>query len=136
MEAEAEPGQPPIRDTGSESVRSLDGVWVICEASGTTPGGDKATSVMTLGYDPDRGRFVGTFVGSMMTYLWIYEGELDPADDVLTLDAEGPSFTGEGMMKYRDSVRFESDGHRVQTSSYQREDGTWHSFMTIHYRRS
>jgi hypothetical protein len=136
MEAEGEPGEPPIKDSGTESVRSLGGVWVMCEAHGAMPDGSDVTSIMTLGYDPERGRFVGTFIGSMMTYLWIYEGGLDPAGKVLTLDAEGPAYTGEGMMRYRDTIEFESDDHRVQTSSYQRGDGGWHRFMTTHYRRT
>lgn len=135
MEAEAEPGQPPIRDSGTESVRSLGGVWVMCEGGGEMPDGGSMTSIMTLGYDPARGRFVGTFVGSTMTYLWIYEGTRD--GDVLTLDAEGPSYTKEGAMaKYRDTVEIRGDDHRVQTSSYLRDDGTWHPFMTTHYRRT
>lgn len=136
MEAEAEPGKPPVRETGTESVRSLYGVWVLCEGQGTTPEGGPATFIMTLGFDPDRGRFVGTFIGSMMTHLWIYDGRRD-GSGVLTLDTEGPSFTGEpGMVKYRDTIHFESDDHRVQTSSYQRGDGSWHQFMTVHYRRA
>ena len=136
MEAEAEPGQPPIRETGPESVRSVGGVWVMCEAKGTMPEGGDATSIMTLGYDADRQRFVGTFLSSMMTYLWTYDGELDAAGKVLTLNAEGPSYTGQGMMKYRDTIEFDGDDHRVQTSSYQAEDGSWHHFMTTHYRRN
>jgi hypothetical protein len=136
MEAEAEPGEPPIRDAGTESVRSLE-VWVLAEATGTTAEGTPATSIMTLGYDPDRGRFTGTFIGTMMTYLWIYEGQLDADQRVLTLEAEGPSFTGDGgMAKYRDTIEFQDDDQRMQTSSYQRGDGTWHPFMTIHYRRT
>jgi hypothetical protein len=136
MEAEAEPGQPPITDSGSESVRSL-GVWVIFEAGGTTPQGDDASSIMSIGYDPERGRFQGTFLSSMMTYLWIYEGTLDAAENVLTLNAEGPSYTEEGKMaKYRDTIELRGDDHRVHTSSYQRQDGGWHPFMTTHYRRA
>jgi Protein of unknown function (DUF1579) len=136
MEAEGEPGQPPIKDSGTESVRSLGGIWVMCEAHGVTPEGDDATSIMTLGYDPERGRFTSTFISSMMTYMWICEGRLDPAGSVLTLDAEGPAYTGEGMMKYRDTIELRSDDHRVQTSGYQRTDGSWHQFMTTHYRRT
>jgi hypothetical protein len=135
MEAEAEPGQPPFRDTGPESVRALGESWVICEATGATPEGAQATSIMSIGYDPDRGRFQGTFISSMMTYLWIYDGELDATGNVLTIDAEGPSYTGEGMMKYRDTIEIDGHDHRVQTSSYLGEDGSWHHFMTTHYRR-
>jgi hypothetical protein len=135
MEAEAEPGQPPIRDSGPESVRALGDSWVICEARGRTPDGAQATSIMTIGHDPDGGRFQGTFVSSMMTYLWIYQGRLDAAGK-LEIDSRGPSYTGEGMMLYRDTIEFLSDGHRVQTSSYQGPDGSWHEFMTTHYRRT
>lgn len=136
MEAEAGPGEPPIRDSGSESVRSLGGLWFLCEGTGQTPDGGAATSIMTLGYDPARGRFLGTFIGSMMTHLWLYEGALDAAGQVLTLDTEGPDYTDESRTaKYRDTLELPSAGHRVQTSSYQREDGSWHRFMTVHYRR-
>lgn len=136
MEAEGEPGQPPIRESGAESVRSLQGVWVMCESGGAMPDGSTFTSIMTLGYDPDAQRFRGTFLSSMMTYLWIYDGQLDAAGGVLTLDAEGPAYTGEGMMNYRDTIQFQSDDHRVHTSSYQKGDGSWHQFMTVHYRRT
>lgn len=135
MEAQGQPGEPPIRDTGTEHVRSLHGVWVLCEATGTTPGGGTDTSIMTLGYDPARGRFTGTFISSSMTHLWIYDGGLE--GDLLTLHTEGPSYTGEpGMAKYRDSIELRGDDHRVHTSGYQAADGTWHPFMTVHYHRT
>jgi hypothetical protein len=137
MEAEAGPGQPPITDRGRESVRSLGGVWVLCESQGSTPDGDGVSSIMTLGYDPARGRFLGTFVASMMTHLWLYEGTLDAAASVLTLETEGPSSTEEGKTsRYRDTLEMRGDDGRVQTSSYLREDGAWHPFLTTHYRRT
>jgi hypothetical protein len=130
------PGQPPMRSSGSESVRSVGGLWVVAEGSGEMPGGGPATTLITLGYDPQKQRFVGTFVGSMMTHLWIYEGALDPATNVLTLDAEGPSFSGDGTMAaYQDIVEIRSDDHRVLRSRVRGPDGTWNEFMTGHYRR-
>jgi hypothetical protein len=108
---------------------------MLCESSGTSPDGGTETSIMTLGYDPARGRFTGTFISSMMAHLWIYDGALE--GEVLSLDAEGPSYTGEpGMAKYRDTIELRGDRHRVHTSSYQRADGGWHQFMTTHYHRT
>ena len=52
--------------------------------------------LMTLGYDPAKKRFVGTWVGSMMAHLWVYEGSMDAEEKVLTLSAEGPSCMEEG----------------------------------------
>ncbi|HEX7771559.1 MAG TPA: DUF1579 family protein, partial [Pyrinomonadaceae bacterium] len=72
----------------------------------------------------------------MMTYLWVYEGELDKDEKVLTLNAEGPDFTKPGKMsKYQDVIEFMSDDHRVLTSRVLGEDGQWHHFMTAHYHR-
>jgi hypothetical protein len=134
-EASMGPDQPPAKNRGVEVVRSLGGLWTIGEGEGEMPEGGTARTVMTLGYDPKAGRFVGTFIASMMTHLWIYSGSLDESGKVLALDAEGPSFTGEGTAKYRDSIEFLDDDHRVLTSHALGEDGRWHLFMTAHYRR-
>ncbi|MGH8728980.1 MAG: DUF1579 domain-containing protein, partial [Burkholderiales bacterium] len=84
------PGKPNEKFKGTESVRSLGGLWILAEGRGEMPGGGAATMLITLGYDPQRKRYVGTWIGSMMTYLWVYDGGLDAAGKVLTLNAEGP----------------------------------------------
>ena len=134
VEAPAEEGKPAGKHSGRESGRSLDGVWIVLEGMGEMPGEGVAHSIMTLGFDETKGRFVGTFVASMMTHLWIYEGDLD--GDVLTLETTGPSFTDEGKMaQYRDSIEFRGDDHRVMSSVCQGEDGEWHKVMEAHYHR-
>jgi hypothetical protein len=136
-EAASEPGKTPEKFTGTETVRSLGGLWVVCEGRGEMPGGGASTTIMTLGYDPAKKRYVGTFIGSMMAQMWVYEGEMDPDGKVLTLDTEGPSFTAEGKTaKYKDSIELKSDDHRVLTSRFQDDDGNWHELMTAHYRRT
>ncbi len=99
------------------------------------PGCGSATTMVTLGYDSQKQRYVGTWIGSMMSHLWVYDGELDAAGRVLTLKAEGPAMTGEGLAKYKDAIEFKNDNHRVLTSSVLGDDGEWHKFMTINYRR-
>jgi hypothetical protein len=92
--------------------------------------------VMTLGYDTLRKRFVGSWVGPMMTYQWVYEGELDAAERVLTLNSEGPSFAGDGTMsKYPDVIEIKSNDVRTLTGQVALPDGSWKPFMTIEYRR-
>jgi hypothetical protein len=128
-------GQPGC--VWTESVRSLHGVWILGEGRGEMPGGGAATTMLTLGYDPQKERFVGTWLGSMMTHLWIYEGTLDEAGKVLTLNSEGPDMTTPGKMsKYRDVIELKSNDHRVLTSQMLGEDGEWREFMTAHYRRT
>ncbi|AXK38846.1 DUF1579 domain-containing protein [Crenobacter cavernae] len=135
-EAGMGPGKPSETFAGTESVRSLGGLWVLCEGRGEMPGCGMATTLMTLGYDPQNKRYVGTWVGSMMSYLWVYDGSLDAAQKVLTLNAEGPDFVTEGKLaKYRDEIEIKSEDHRVLTSHVLGDDGNWHRFMTASYRR-
>lgn len=130
------PDKPPETFAGRDSVRSLGGLWVLCEGSGEMPGGGTSTNIMTLGYDPAKQRFVGTFIASVMTHLWLYEGTLDAAGKVLTLEAEGPSFAGDGATaKYHDIIEWIDDNHRTLSSKVLGPDGTWTQFMTGHYRR-
>jgi hypothetical protein len=91
---------------------------------------------ITLGYDPDAQRFRGTFVGSMMTYLWTYDGSLDAEERVLTLDAEGPNMAEPGKMsRYQDIVELVDADERRLSSRIQMPDGSWQQFMTVRYQR-
>ena len=122
------------KPTGTESVRPIGGLWVVAEGSMEAPDGKPATSIMTLGYDPEKKRFVGTWLGSMMTNLWIYEGTLK--GDVLTLDCEGPAMYAPGKTaKYQDIIEMKSDDHRILSSRLVGQDGKWQQFMETHYRR-
>lgn len=128
------PDQPPMKSTGSAKVRSLGGLWILCEGKGDAPDGTPMESIITLGYDPAKQRFVGTFIASVMTHLWPYEGTLN--NNVLTLNSEGPSFSNEGLMiKYQDIVEIVNDDHWMLRSRMPGEDGKWVEFMTGHYRR-
>jgi hypothetical protein len=91
-------------------------------------------------------RFIGewTFEGEAMMepdqppskFTWVYEGELDADERVLTLNAEGPSMASEGKMtQYKDVIEFKSDDHRVLTSHMLSDDGNWQQFMTANYWR-
>lgn len=122
--------------TGTEIVRPIGEIWVQCEGRGTCgPSEDESITQMTLGFNPAQGRFQGTWIGSMMHHLWIYEGELDVESNTLTLESEGPSMTGEGTARYRDVIQFVSDDHRTLASHCAGEDGEWTHFMTMHYHR-
>jgi hypothetical protein len=135
-ECPGELGKPPQKLTGTESVRSLGGLWVLAEGHGQMPDGKPATMLMPLGYDPAKQRYVGTWIGSMMTHLWVYDGSVDASGKVLTLNAEGPNFTQPGKTaKYQDIITLVTDDHRTLTSRTLGDDGKWTQFMEAHYRR-
>jgi hypothetical protein len=93
------------------------------------------TSIMTLGFDPKKQRYVGTFIGSMMTNLWVYEGQLDASRTQLILDVEGPNFDGSGTARYQDIVEIVSKDHWILRSQILGDDGQWTQFLVGHHHR-
>ncbi|MEX0713880.1 MAG: DUF1579 family protein [Pirellulales bacterium] len=134
-EAFLEPGKPPIKCQGTESARRIGGFWIVAENKGTfmdVP----VTGVLTLGYDPQKKKYVGTWIDSVSNYLWSYEGTVDAGGKTLTLETEGPSHDTPGKLaKFKEVIEVKTDDHKVFTSSVQGEDGKWSTIVTIHYRR-
>lgn len=130
------PGMPPSTSKGTESTRAIGGFWVLAENKGTML--DKPfTGLLTLGYDPEKKQFIGTWVDSMTSHLWVYEGTLNEAGTMLTLNSEGPCPTAPGKLsKFKETIEFKSKDHKVFTSSMQDENGKWVTGGTIDYRRA
>ncbi len=145
MKCSMGPDQPEMVNKGTESVRSLGGLWTLGEGTAEMPDGATGTMLMTLGYDPQKKKYVGTFIGSMMTHMWHYEGTVDASGKILTLDTEGPDMSGgpEGpdaaagvkMVKYQDIIEFVDADTRLLRSQTQGPDGAWTQFMSATYRR-
>ncbi|ANL20978.1 MULTISPECIES: DUF1579 domain-containing protein [Rhizobium] len=119
----------------AETVRSLHGIWFVAEGTGHMPDGKPATTILTLGYNAEKNKYVGSWIGSMMDYMWVYEGEVDASGNVLDLYTTGPDFSGDGFADYRECITFVDDNHRTFTSSARQEDGSWKQFMEAHYIR-
>lgn len=128
MEAMMSPDEPPMKCEGTMNSRSLGGFWVMNEMKGEMAG-VAMTGVQTIGYDPKKQKYVGTWVDSMSTHLWRYEGEVDESGKKLTLLADGPNFMGDGeMAKFRDTYEFVSEDEILATSSMLDPDGEWIDF--------
>lgn len=121
----------------TETCRSLNGVWFVAEGNGDMPdGGGPATTVLTLGYDPAKGRYIGTWFGTMMNHLWVYDGEVSDDGKTLSLYTTGPDFAEPGKMgDYREQITFTDNDHRTFTSSAKQSDGSWKQFMQADYQR-
>jgi hypothetical protein len=132
MESDCGPDGKPVKVTGTESVRAIGGFWIVGESTGVGPDGSPATNILTLGYDPQKGHYVGTWFSTMMSFLWVYEGTMDADQRVLTLASDGPSFEVEGKMaQYRDIITIINDDERLLTGNFLGEDGQWHEMMSF-----
>jgi hypothetical protein len=135
--AEAIPGpnMPAMTCKGRSSAKMLGGFWVVIESE-TEMMGMKINAMQTIGYNPDKKKYVGTWVDSMFNHKWDYMGAVDSAGKKLTFEAEGPNFLADGKTaKFRDTYEFKSADHIEATSSMQDEDGKWVQFMTAQIKR-
>ncbi|KAA5541327.1 DUF1579 domain-containing protein [Roseiconus nitratireducens] len=128
-------GQPEMECSGSMNSRMLGGFWLINRMQGDMAG-TTFNAIQTIGYDPAKKKYVGTWVDSMMNHLWQYEGTVDDTGKKLSLTAKGPNFmSGGAETDFRDSYEFKSPDLIVATSEMKTEDGTWVTFMTGELKR-
>lgn len=120
----------------SETTRSLDGLWYVIEGEGRMGPEHQARTLMTLGYDPKLGHYVGTWLGTMMTKLWIYKGWLEADGKTLTLEAEGPDFDDPSRTTiYHDVIVFLDDDRRHFSGNVRQPDGTFKQIMAMEFHR-
>lgn len=129
------PGQPGQTFSGTETVRSLNGLWIVGEGENALPEGGSMDTLVTLGFDPAKDAFVGSFVCSAFTHMWLYRGRLEEGGKRLVLGTEGPSMEGDGLTAYEDIVTLEDADHRTLTSRMRAKDGQWREVVSMRYRR-
>lgn len=129
------PGQEAFKCEGTESAKMVGGFWLIGQGE-TSMQGTPMKSVLTIGYDPTAKKYVGTFLCSMDSTLWKYEGSMDDSGKKLTLETEGPSMLDPTKTaKYRETLELKDQDHKVFTSFMQADDGNWVKIVTMEYRR-
>ena len=133
MDMPSQDGGEPTKHRGIEKFAPMGENWIIGDGEAEMPDGNKASMKITLGYDTAKQKFVGSWIGSMMNKLWVYEGSLD---EVLTLESEGPVFDKPGeTTQYKDIITLIDENHRTLTSKVLMANGEWMQMMEMHYYR-
>jgi hypothetical protein len=83
---------------------------------------------MTLGFDPEKKQYVGTWVDSMTGKLWQYTGKVE--GNRLTLETEGICPMQAKPVRFRDTLELIDADHKTYTSAMMGEDGKWLTVMT------
>jgi uncharacterized protein YndB with AHSA1/START domain len=129
------PDGKAFRTRGTERVRALGPFWIVGEGEGECPLSGTARTIVTMGFDARAGRFRGSWVGSMMGSIFVYDGALDPATNTLALDTQGPAFKGDGDAPYRDVLQLAGDDTRTMTGNLVGADGSLTRLMGVTFRR-
>jgi hypothetical protein len=127
-EAYLEPGKEPVHSKGTETVKPVGGFWTVSDVKGTMFN-QPFNGQMTLGFDAEKKKYVGTWVDSMTGKQWSYEGVRD--GNALTLEAEGACPMKPGKVtKFKEVIELKDKNHKVFTSNMLGEDGKWIPTMT------
>jgi hypothetical protein len=134
-EAAVEPGKEPITCKGTESAKIVGGFWLVSQGEGDMLG-TSVKSLLTIGYDPAKKTYVGTFLCSMDSTLWNYVGSFDETGKKLTLETEGPiPFTPGKRAKFRETLELKDKDYKEFTSLMQGDDGKWTEIVKMKYSR-
>ena len=135
MECTMAPDKEPMKGKATETARMLGGFWLIVENKAEMMG-QPFTGVLTLGYDPAKKSYVGTWTDSMTSHMWTYTGTVNEAGDTLTLDTEGPCpMQGGKICKFKEVMKMTGKDEKTFTSSIQGDDGKWTQMMTAKSKR-
>ena len=103
-----EPGQPPVESTGTcEQRMILDGRFLHQEFKGDMMG-DPFTGIGVTGYDNHKKTYVSTWMDSMSTGIYYFEGPADPDGKIITQECSGDDPV-RGPMTWRSVTKIVDD---------------------------
>jgi hypothetical protein len=130
IEVTPAPGAPPVASKGTTTNRmGCGGTWLITDYEADS--GFAGHGV--YGWDPARGKYVGTWVDTMRTFLVIGEGTWDAAARAMTFRWEAR--VGGRDLKWREVTEKPDDTTRIFRSIMPSGDGGEFEMLKVTYRR-
>jgi hypothetical protein len=96
-----EPGKPPVESKAVETAKlKCEGLWLVYSDKGEFLGKPFEGHGL-LGYDPQKGKFVGAWVDQTASSMDLAEGTCDEKGKVFTLVSESPGADGKSIKTKR-----------------------------------
>jgi Protein of unknown function (DUF1579) len=112
---EGGPNAEPVSSKGTEVNTLLPGgLWLVSKFEGEF-GGVKFEGRGQFGYDPNKKKYIGTWIDSMMPTMSVLEGEYDDKTKTMTYVGEGTGPDGKSKYMQRMVTTTKDDGSRFFT---------------------
>lgn len=132
IEINLAPGAPPQGSRGVARNRlACGGMWLITDFLNETTGFEGHA---IYGYDPAKGKYVGTWVDPMRTFLTVCEGTYDAATRTMTMWFETAGPHGK-VLKWREVTERKDDDTRLWRSLFMGPNGQEFEMMRALYTR-
>lgn len=132
---DAGPDTEPMTSKGRETITAYSDLWIVADAEGDLPGGaGSMTWRLTLGFNPATDRYTGSWIGSPVAHMFVYDGARE--GDAIVLDTKGPDMADPTKLAdYQDIYELLADDKRALRSRMKGDDGNWIEFMRAEYTR-
>ena len=122
-----------MESQGVETNRMLGEFWVLSDFEGNVMG-MPFNGQATIGYDPNKKMYVGTWIDSMNTALTLMEGTADADGNITMKSQQMDAMTG-AMQNVESVAKRQDEDHRTYESFVVGDDGKKTLMMTIAYTR-
>jgi hypothetical protein len=123
----------PMVSKGTETNTLVGGLWLVTDFKSEMMG-QPFQGHGVSGWDPNKKKYVGTWVDTMSTGLGLSESTYDAASKTMTGTFEGPGMDGQ-IQKMKSTVVMKDPDTRVFTMSETGPDGKEMTTMRITYQR-
>ena len=130
------PGSEPAVSKGVQVTKMMPGgMWLLSSFEGKFGDMDFHGAGQT-GYDPKKGKYVGTWVDSMASEIMVTEGDYDSKNHTMTMHSKGTDPSGKPY-DARMSTKYEAEDTMVFTMEMKSEEtkGEFIKVMEITYKR-
>lgn len=128
-----EPGKPPMESDATEKIEMVGDFWTVSRYEAQMMGAPFVGSA-TMGFEPHSGKFVSTWVDSMMPVHCTFTGKLK--GDTIVLEGEFFSCMTNSVLKHRATEKHISKDERIFEMFCTMPDGKEIKMMTNHYKRA
>jgi hypothetical protein len=129
------PDRPEVEVKGVETCTMLGGFWLVFDIKTDNFMGMPWHGHGTLGYDPGKKKYLGTFIDSMSSDRMLGEGTMDAAGKVLTMIWEGKDHETGKVAKMRETYETKDKDNAFMTMYKTGADGKEEVAFTITYTR-
>ena len=128
-----EPGKPPMETSAKETVEMVGEFWTVSKFESEMMGAPFLGRA-TLGFEPQSGKFVSTWIDSMSPTLCNLSGK--QKGDTIVLEGEFLSMMTNSVLKHRTTEKRISKDERIFEMFCTMPDSTEIKMMTNHYKRA
>ncbi|MAB78452.1 MAG: hypothetical protein CMJ89_03770 [Planctomycetes bacterium] len=129
-----DPSHPPVEFKGKETIEMFGNFWTqsLFEADmfGTPLNGR-----CTLGYDPNKGEYVSTWIDTMSPTLFKFTGNFDAKNEVLEMHGRAFDFQLKTETNYRTTEVYKSPDERLFEMFMEMPNGREVKMFTYAYQR-